>query len=328
MGDYFIDIEEIPVYAWIICGLCVALIVAGIIVLASKSRRTRNKDRFLVNDGKVHKMHDLSFGFDTLHGREAEPEEEPEEEFLPVFNQVDPTVQATPVGPYTSWDYRKQSSETKQEASFAGFIQKTESLAELKPAPIRIETPGLQAILGLESQPTELEIQPTDLENQPAESETILPQAKEESAPSSDWNIDEQLLLFKSHELLLTLTEGLRKAAAAKTEASRKDKLNELMEAVSLLDAKNEWEEYKNCFEKIYPGFWKKVEQLAGEGEMTPFELRLCALLSLGMTSKDIADISNRSVRTVETAVYKIRKKLNIDSEEKTQDFLLRLRNR
>ena len=314
MGDYFIDIEEIPVYAWIICGLCVALIVAGIIVLASKSRRTRNKDRFLVNDGKVHKMYDLSFGFDTLHGREAEPEEEPEEEFLPVFNQVDPTVQATPVGPYTSWDYRKRSSEKKQEASFAGFIQKTESLAERKPAPIKIETPGLQAILGLESQPTE--------------SETILPQAKEESAPSTDWNIDEQLLLFKSHELLLTLTEGLRKAAAAKTEASRKDKLNELMEAVSLLDAKNEWEEYKNCFEKIYPGFWKKVEQIAGEGEMTPFELRLCALLSLGMTSKDIADISNRSVRTVETAVYKIRKKLNIDSEEKTQDFLLRLRNR
>lgn len=131
----------------------------------------------------------------------------------------------------------------------------------------------------------------------------------------------EQLLLLKSHELLLTLSDGLKKLSLAKTDAVRKEKIAEMQAAIALLDVKSEWNDYKNCFEKVYPGFWPKVESLANE-EMSPYELRLCALLSLGMGTKDIADLTNRSVRTVETSIYKIRKKLNMDSDVKTQDFL------
>lgn len=136
-------------------------------------------------------------------------------------------------------------------------------------------------------------------------------------------NLDakEQLLLLKSHELLLTLSDGLRKLSVAKTDAVRKEKIAEMQAALALLDVKSEWDEYKSCFEKVYPGFWPKVESLANE-EMTPYELRLCALLSLGMGTKEIADLTNRSVRTVETSIYKIRKKLSMESDVKTQDFL------
>lgn len=131
----------------------------------------------------------------------------------------------------------------------------------------------------------------------------------------------EQLLLLKSHELLLTLSDGLKKLSLAKTDAVRKEKIAEMQAAIALLDVKSEWNDYKACFEKVYPGFWPKVESLSNE-EMSPYELRLCALLSLGMGTKDIADLTNRSVRTVETSIYKIRKKLNMDSDVKTQDFL------
>lgn len=134
-------------------------------------------------------------------------------------------------------------------------------------------------------------------------------------------NPSEQLLLLKSHELLLTLSDGLKKLSLAKTDTARKEKIAEMQAAIALLDVKSEWNDYKICFEKVYPGFWPKVESLASE-EMSPYELRLCALLSLGMGTKDIADLTNRSVRTVETSIYKIRKKLNMDSDVKTQDFL------
>lgn len=308
MGEYFIDIEEIPVYAWIIIGVCVALIVAGIVVLATMSRFAHNKKRFEINDGRAHKMRDLSFGFDTLHGREDEPEEEPEEENLPVFNQMDPTVQATPVGPYTSWDYRREGLEKKQEASFAGFVQQREQQQETK------ETPLPQTL-------------PPQAESPLAQELGLQEVSETEAEPMPGLNVDEQLLLLKSHELLLTLTDGVKKVAAAKTESARKEKLTELLTAVKLLDVKSGWEEYKGCFEKMHPGFWNNVERLSNE-EMTAYELRLCALLSLGMGTKEIAELTNRSVRTVETAIYKIRKKLNIDTEDKTQEFLSRLRSR
>ena len=131
------------------------------------------------------------------------------------------------------------------------------------------------------------------------------------------------MLLFKSHELLLTLSDGLKKLVSAKTDEARKEKIGEMQAALKLLDAKGEWEQYRSCFELLYPGFWPRVEAASNE-EMTPYELRLCALLSLGMGTKEIAELTNRSVRTVETSIYKIRKKLGMGTEDKTSDFLRR----
>lgn len=307
-----IDIEEIPFYVWAIFGLCVVLIAVGIILLTTKASKARKEAAFN-SDGRVHRMSDLSFGFDTLQGREEEPEEEPEEDQLPVFRQIDPTEPATPVGPYTSWDYRRESTTEKQEAIFDGYMQQPEPVSEAPaPVPTPVHAPvSLSAItLKSESEPVSL---PQD----------VRPPVFH---PESGLNAEQQLLLLKSHELLLTLTDGLKKVAAAKTDESRKEKLSEMLAAVKLLDAKNEWTEYKACFEKIYPGFWNKVEKRANE-EMTSYELRLSALLSLGMGTKEISELTNRSVRTVETTIYKIRKKLGMESEEKTQDFLARLRN-
>lgn len=342
-------LEEIPLVAWIIAGVCVFCILLGFVLLFVKSKKEakkKKKDPFVVDDGKVHKMHDLSFGFDTVHGREAEPEPEPEEEHLPVFNQVDYTLQATAVSPYTSWDYdrstardtakrdaKRDTEEEKQEASFAGFVQQNhgeqQPVAEMKSAPVFMQQPAPKpapvapapVAAPVPTLSTLVDIMPV---NKPAAPK---PAPKSEKTPDlKALSETQQLLLLKSHELLLTLTDGLKKVAAAKSEDSRKEKLDDLLAAVKILDAKSEWDEYKSCFEKLYPGFWNKLEKASNEA-MTPYELRLCALLSLGMGSKEIAELTNRSIRTVETTVYKIRKKLNAESEEKTQDFLLRIKN-
>ena len=132
---------------------------------------------------------------------------------------------------------------------------------------------------------------------------------------------EQALLLFKSHELLLSLSEGLKKLVSAKTEENRKKKIAEIQAALRLIDVKDEWELYRSCFERVYPGFWDRI-QLAATEEMTPYELRLCALLSLGVGTKEIAELSNRSVRTVETTIYRIRKKLGMGGEDRTSEFL------
>jgi len=54
--------------------------------------------------------------------------------------------------------------------------------------------------------------------------------------------------------------------------------------------------------------------------------LRFCALLRLNMFTKDIAQLDNLSVRGVEAARYRIRKKLNIPEGTSLVDFLIELK--
>lgn len=283
------DMETFPLYIWIIGAVCVCLIIAGVIVLIC---RRRDGMAMMGNDGDmevIHRVSDVDSGLDMA--RDSYEVYEAEQEAL---------ERAKPVAPLTHWDSSPQDSRNgmeeipavpasmpkmKQEASFAGFVK-------------------------------------GDAEVKKAEQAAV---SKPPVSFVSEWEADQQLLLLKSHELLLTLSDGLKKLSAAKTDAVRKEKIAEMQAAMKLLDAKNEWEEYRTCFEKVYPGFWAALESVSSE-ELTPYELRLCALLSLGMGAKEIADLTNRSIRTVETTVYKIRKKLGMETEDKTQDFLMRIR--
>lgn len=57
--------------------------------------------------------------------------------------------------------------------------------------------------------------------------------------------------------------------------------------------------------------------------DLTPSELKLCAYLRLNIPTKDLADILNRSVRTIETSRSNIRKKLRLGPQENLVTFLL-----
>ncbi|MDE6493270.1 MAG: helix-turn-helix transcriptional regulator [Bacteroidales bacterium] len=298
MMEFPLDVEFLPLYIWIIGAVCVLLIIAGIIVLACRKKK---KPQDIDRDGDMEVIHhasDVDTGLDMA--RDSYEAYEAEQEAL---------ERAVPVAPLTHWDNLPQEEKTQgdlkeeaclqeepkpeQEASFAGFVHAELSFtSDAAPAPTSI---------------------------------TEMPASVSASSSASEWNADQQLLLLKSHELLLTLSDGLKKLASAKTDAARKEKIAEMQAAMKILDAKNEWNDYKSCFEKVYPGFWAEIEASSSE-EMSPYELRICALLSLGMGSKEIADLTNRSIRTVETTVYKIRKKLGMDTEEKTQEVLMRIR--
>ena len=58
---------------------------------------------------------------------------------------------------------------------------------------------------------------------------------------------------------------------------------------------------------------------------LTRSELQLCCYISLGLTAKDIATLTQRSVRTIETIKYNLKKKLNVDSP--TDVYLRSMRN-
>lgn len=70
------------------------------------------------------------------------------------------------------------------------------------------------------------------------------------------------------------------------------------------------WEDFKIQFERVYESFYKKLNEL--NPNLTLFDKRLCAYLRLKMTTKEIARLTNSSVRSVEMARHRIREKLMI----------------
>ncbi|AUS05598.1 tetratricopeptide repeat protein [Pseudotamlana carrageenivorans] len=86
----------------------------------------------------------------------------------------------------------------------------------------------------------------------------------------------------------------------------------------------NEWAELMGYFGKIHPNFFENLKSEVNTALSTS-ELRLCMLLRLNLTSKEIASILHITAESVRIARYRLRKKLPIDSKVDLQAYLLSL---
>jgi len=72
------------------------------------------------------------------------------------------------------------------------------------------------------------------------------------------------------------------------------------------------YKEFEYRFNQIHVGFYDKL--LKDFPELTPGELRLCAFLRLNMSTKDISELTGQVPSSLETARYRLRKKLGISN--------------
>ncbi|MDE5606964.1 MAG: hypothetical protein K2I68_06655 [Bacteroidales bacterium] len=128
------------------------------------------------------------------------------------------------------------------------------------------------------------------------------------------------LLFLQGAEALCTLEYALKKWDTAKTAEKRAALLAEIKSCTASIDPEAVRSACKATFDAMYPAFSEKLLQMAPD--MNETELRLCTFLALGQSTKDMALLTRRSVRTIETSIYHLRKKLAIPTEEKTSDFL------
>ena len=59
--------------------------------------------------------------------------------------------------------------------------------------------------------------------------------------------------------------------------------------------------------------------------DLTPNEIKICAFLRLNMSTKDISAITHQSVKSINMARFRLRKKLDIESDENLIGFLMKL---
>lgn len=82
-----------------------------------------------------------------------------------------------------------------------------------------------------------------------------------------------------------------------------------------------DWEHFSIHFDKVHSDFLIALKQLYPA--LTANELKLCAYLRMNLSTKEIAQLMNISVRGVEISRYRLRKKLEIPTETNLFHFLL-----
>ncbi len=83
----------------------------------------------------------------------------------------------------------------------------------------------------------------------------------------------------------------------------------------------SDWEHFQFHFDRVHGDFISRLK--SNFAELSPQETKLCAYLRLNLSSKEIAQLLNISVRGVEISRYRLRKKLLLDRHQNLQEFIL-----
>lgn len=129
------------------------------------------------------------------------------------------------------------------------------------------------------------------------------------------------MLLVKKREVMAEIREDLKEMrTTARNEESRR-KVREMMAKIShhMIDEVH-LQVFEANFEKVHQDFFIQLRTLFPS--LTQRELRLCAFVKMNLTNKEISPMLNISVRGVETARYRIRKKLNLEFEHNLVEYL------
>jgi hypothetical protein len=86
-------------------------------------------------------------------------------------------------------------------------------------------------------------------------------------------------------------------------------------------DSDEFWSVFQNNFDLIHKNFFRNLHKKYPN--LTASDLKFCALLRLNLNTKDIARFTNLTVRGVEGARYRLRKKLDITKDKSLTDFLI-----
>lgn len=129
------------------------------------------------------------------------------------------------------------------------------------------------------------------------------------------------LHIAKKNEVLENLKQ---QAKTFKTSENFHKGYNQLIRTINFdLKDDNNWENFSRYFEQVHTNFNTNVKQKFPD--VTPNELRLMALLKMNLSSKEIANILNISHEGIKKARYRLRKKLDITTEDSLQDLVLNL---
>jgi DNA-binding response OmpR family regulator/DNA-binding CsgD family transcriptional regulator len=128
--------------------------------------------------------------------------------------------------------------------------------------------------------------------------------------------------MVQNNEFLQSVLYDLRKILPF-TENEGKSVINSLEFRINDKSNDHIWKEFEFCFEKVYHGFYKNLNEKFSD--LSTREQRLCAFLKMNMSTKEIASITFQTPNSIDVAKHRLRKKSGIENDEEFTKFLLNL---
>lgn len=96
-------------------------------------------------------------------------------------------------------------------------------------------------------------------------------------------------------------------------------KLTKLAKSIDI-SSSNNWKEFETRFVAVNKSFYKKLnDKFPG---LSQGDQKICALIKLNFSSKDMAKLLGISIESVHTTRYRLRKKLKLDRSDNLEDFI------
>jgi DNA-binding CsgD family transcriptional regulator len=84
------------------------------------------------------------------------------------------------------------------------------------------------------------------------------------------------------------------------------------------------WDEFEIRFKEVHKDFYNELHK--AHPDLTLNEVKICAFLRLNMSTKEISAITHQSVKSINMARFRLRKKLHIDRDENLIAYLKSLK--
>jgi DNA-binding NarL/FixJ family response regulator len=128
--------------------------------------------------------------------------------------------------------------------------------------------------------------------------------------------------LVVKNEFMETIKEELKEVRRKGKSTETKQSLEKIVKEIdSTLRLQEDWAQFEFHFDQVHGDFLNRLrEQFL---DLTPNEQKLCAFLRLNLNTKEIANLMGISLRGVEIARYRLRKKLGIDQGQNLSKFIL-----
>ena len=123
------------------------------------------------------------------------------------------------------------------------------------------------------------------------------------------------LKLIEKDEFIGSLRDRLSKGNGKMDQYE----IKKIVNSISHSSTKN-WEEFEVRFISVNKGFYEQLKDKFPH--LTQSDKKLCALLKLNFSSKDISKLLNISVESVHTTRYRLRKKLRLTRDVNLTEFI------
>ena len=128
--------------------------------------------------------------------------------------------------------------------------------------------------------------------------------------------------LVVKNEFIETIKERLKEVNRKGRNKETKQSLEQIVKEIdTTLRLQEDWAQFEYHFDQVHGDFLARLRNQFQD--LSPNEQKLCAFLRLKLNTKDIANLMGISLRGVEVARYRLRKKLTLDKRQNLSKFIL-----